>query len=275
MMPGRGQVDLWAAAPDSVEPDQLEALARELSPDERERAARFVLEPARRSFVVTRALLRRSLSRYADVPPEAWRFARGPHGKPHLDAAQAALGLCFNVSHTAGLGVCAIASSEVGVDVQDTTRPPARLSERYLTPEERTRLLALPESERAARFYVYWTLKEAYVKARGLGLFLPLTQVGFELEPLGVLPGGDAKALDPKGADAHAAKLWLGPLCPDDGQRVWLKSWRASERHRLALALMQPEGASASRGVAATGGADEPPGPSVCIRRDAARGWPL
>lgn len=235
MKPGSGQVDIWATVPEAVADLQLDALAAGLSDDERARAAGFALEAARRRFIVTRALLRRALSRYADVAPEAWAFVRGPHGKPGLHGAQSALGLCFNVTHTPGLALCAVAQSDVGVDVQDITRaPPAGVGERYLSERERRALDAAPERERADRFFERWTLKEAYVKARGLGFALPLAQIGFDLTPL---PGADPTGFI---ADASAASLALGPGCPDDGRRYWLKAWRVSRDHRAAVALAQP-----------------------------------
>jgi 4'-phosphopantetheinyl transferase len=229
-----GEVDVWVAVPEAVPAEALDALAAPLSADERARAEGFALPTARQRFIVTRVLLRRALSRYADVAPAAWTFERGAHGKPQLARGQAALGPCFNVSHTPGLAVCAIAASEVGIDVQNVSRPPPRQSERYLSELEREALRAAPEGERADRFFASWTLKEAYVKARGLGLSLPLAQIGFR--------HGSAGAAEPTGnlCDASVARLWLGPDCPDDGRRYWLCTWRVSSEHRVAVALAQP-----------------------------------
>ena len=255
-----GQVDIWATVPEAVAAPQLEALAAALSADEQARAGGFALEAARRRFIVTRALLRRAVSRYAEVAPEGWVFERGSHGKPGLVGTQAALGLCFNVTHTPGLALCAVARSDVGIDVQDITRaPPPGVGERYLSVLERQALAAAPEGERADRFFERWTLKEAYVKARGLGFALPLAQIGFEL-----VPSGDA---DPAGlvSDASSASLQLGPGCPDDGRRYWLKAWRFSGQHRAALALAQPpDGALPHAPEVSTES-----WPLVCLRADA------
>jgi 4'-phosphopantetheinyl transferase len=254
-----GQVDIWAAVPEAVAAPALDALAACLSEDERARAAGFALEAARRRFIVTRALLRRALSSYADVTPEGWVFVRDPHGKPGLEGAQATLGPCFNVSHTPGLALCAIARSDVGIDVQDITRPPpAGVGERYLSEIERRALEASPEGQRSERFFERWTLKEAYVKARGLGFALPLAQIGFELSPLG---GADATPFD---LGVSAASLVLGPGCPDDGRRYWLKAWRASREHRAAVALAQPPDTAAAHVAEASAG----PCPLVCLRSD-------
>jgi len=258
--PGLGQVDIWATIPEAVAAPQLDALAAGLSEGERVRAVGFALEAARRRFIVTRALLRRALSRYADVAPEVWAFVLGPHGKPGLQGAQAELGLRFNVTHTPGLALCAVARSDVGIDVQDITRPPpAGVGERYLSELERRALDAAPERERADRFFERWTLKEAYVKARGLGFALPLAQIGFELAPLA--------GADPTGfiSDASAASLALGPGCPDDGRRYWLKAWRVSREHRAAVALAQPPDMALAPASDASAGA----WPIVCLRADA------
>lgn len=250
-----GQVDIWAAVPEAVAAPQLDELWASLSAAEQARATGFALAAARRRFIVTRALLRRALSRYAELAPERWVFVPGPHGKPGLVGEQAALGLCFNVSHTPGLALCAVARSDVGVDVQDITRPPPGVGERYLSALERQALAAAPESERVDRFFERWTLKEAYVKARGLGFTLPLAQIGFELAP------STGASL----ASASAASLLLGPGCPDDGRRYGLKTWRASHQHRAAVALAQPPGEALARAPEAS----TEPWPIVCLRADA------
>jgi 4'-phosphopantetheinyl transferase len=230
---GTGCAEIHCARPEQLEDGEVAALGCVLSADERERAARFLLEGARRSFVVTRALLRQSLSLYADVPPNAWVFTRGPHGKPRVAAPDGGRDLCFNVSHTRGFCVCIVAGSEVGIDVQYTGRPPPwRVLDRYLAPSEQEHLRCAPEAERAARFFEYWTLKEAYVKARGFGFGLPLSQIGFSRE----------------GAET---RLLLGPRINDDPRRWSLKTWRATPEHQIAIAIERSceEGASDSIGA--------------------------
>jgi 4'-phosphopantetheinyl transferase len=216
--------EVHCARPERFDEGELAALERTLSPDERERAARFLLQAARIGFIVTRALLRQCLSLWVDVPPSAWVFARGPHGKPRLIAPDAGLGLHFNVSHTSGLCACIIASSEVGIDAQFTGRPPPwRVLDRYLAPREWEQLQSAPESERIARFFEHWTLKEAYVKARGLGFALPLNQIGFTLA----------------GAEA---RMSLGPKIGDDARRWSLETWRATPEHQVAIAIERAPG---------------------------------
>ena len=130
------------------------------------------------------AYLRRVLSRLSGVPPEALRFKTGQHGKPEIDQPLEARDLQFSLSHTHGLVVCAAAwGCAVGVDVERIRRHVSLLDlvDRYFDPGEAAALRALPDAERQRRFLEYWTLKEAYAKARGLGLNLPFNRVAFRL----------------------------------------------------------------------------------------------
>ncbi len=177
-----GRVDLWLARTAS-----LRTCPESLSPEELAACSAFHREKDQRRALLARSLLRETLSRYAPVPPRAWRFALGPHGKPEI-AAPAAPRLRFNLSHTADLVACAVTlGDEIGVDVEEWTRPceALELGERVFTPEENQALLALSPGARQRRFFELWTLKEAYLKARGLGFALDPRCVGFDLEDQG------------------------------------------------------------------------------------------
>jgi len=154
-----------------------------LAPDERARRGRFVFEKDRHQFLVTRGMIRTLVGQYLDVDPAACRFAADRYGRPSL-THPAGRPLAFNISHTAGLVTCAIArDGEIGVDVEDTTRDVTPdLPRRFFSPDEAAALEALPEPARKVRFYEYWTLKEAYIKARGMGLSLPLDGFSMLLE---------------------------------------------------------------------------------------------
>jgi len=154
-----------------------------LAPDEEARRNRFVFEHDRRRYLVTRALVRTILSRYLGLPPKSWMFATDTRGKPHVlnDEAKAAR-LSFNISHTESLILVGVgAGAAVGVDVENRRRRPAPLeiAERYFAPAEVRDLRALPLERQPDRFFDYWTLKESYIKARGLGLAIPLDSFGF------------------------------------------------------------------------------------------------
>lgn len=200
----------------------LDAYRELLTVDEHERMARFVFERDRRSFLLTRALVRTTLSRYASVAPADWRFIANVHGRPEiLDRPAGVPDLRFNLSHTDGLIACAVTiGREVGVDVEHVGRHLMHdVAGRHFAPKEVTDLRSLPESEQDRVFFDYWTLKEAYIKARGFGLALPLGDFAFKLNP------------------PHAPAISFEPALEDD-PATWqfLQDW-PTPTHRLALAV--------------------------------------
>ena len=157
-----------------------------MSAEEHERMARLVFDRDRRRFLLTRALVRTTLSRYAAVPPAAWAFIANAHGRPEiLDRPPGVPDLRFNLSHTDGLIACAITiGREVGVDVEHIQRRVTHdVAGRFFAPREVNHLKMLAEDEQQRVFFDYWTLKEAYIKARGFGLALPLADFAFTLAP--------------------------------------------------------------------------------------------
>jgi 4'-phosphopantetheinyl transferase len=148
-----------------------------LSDDERARHARMRPDPRGDEFLVGRALARHALARHAPGDPT---FTIDPHGR----LAVAGSAVRFNLSHAEGVVVCAVAEADVGVDVEkvDERRTEPGIWEHYFAPVEVAALSALPEAARCERFFRYWTLKEAYIKARGLGLSIPLQDFWFRLD---------------------------------------------------------------------------------------------
>jgi 4'-phosphopantetheinyl transferase len=174
---------LWYAYPDDLlDPGVAQACAGWLTPEERARWQRYKFEQRRRESLATRALVRSALTHLRAVPPEAWRFKENEHGKPFLDPD---CGLRFNLSNAVGLVVCLVAEGiEVGVDVESPTRAGQIMdvAERVFSVEERAQLQGLEGAARLDRALSLWTLKEAYIKARGLGLALPLVKISFLFE---------------------------------------------------------------------------------------------
>ena len=155
-----------------------------LSDDERKKRDRFRFEKDQHSCLVTRALVRTVLSSYADVAPEAWRFVTNEYGRPEIAEPHDAAWLKFNLSHTNGLIALIVARDrEIGVDVEDRERDGRMLdvADRFFSPSEVEALRALPDDEQLDRFFLYWTLKESYIKARGMGLAIPLSQFSFAI----------------------------------------------------------------------------------------------
>jgi 4'-phosphopantetheinyl transferase len=179
-LPG-GEVHVWRV-PLALEAGKLDAMARLLSADEHERAARFRFPRDRDRFVAARGALRGLLGRYTGARPEQLRFRYDRYGKPAVEAPRSAR-LAFNVSHSADVALVAVArDGDVGVDVELASGAAAaveRVPERFFSAAEVAVLRALPERDQPAAFLRCWTRKEAYVKARGEGLSLPLD--GFDV----------------------------------------------------------------------------------------------
>jgi 4'-phosphopantetheinyl transferase len=180
-------VDLWCFFyEDLADPKLWDSYAALMTPEERARHGRYLFEKDRRLFLATRALVRSVLSRYADVAPSDWRFAEGERGKPYIASPLCTPALHFNLSNTFGLVVCAVslAHRELGVDAEFLERPgqTVAIADHYFATIETAALRALPGEDQRERFFCYWTLKESYIKARGLGLALPLGQFAFLLD---------------------------------------------------------------------------------------------
>ena len=199
----RTEVHLWYVALDRVRDRQLLASYEGLlSPPELEKHQRLRVDKVRHEHLVTRATVRTVLSKYADRPPQAWVFEANEYGRPHI--VDPPFQLLFNLSHTAGLLAVMVASArEVGVDVEYVDRRMTDLEDiarTHFAPSEVRELMALPASRRRARFFDYWTLKESYIKARGMGLSLPLEQFAFRLDGPTVQID-----IDPRLADASSS----------------------------------------------------------------------
>lgn len=218
------EVHVWIAEPEKItEPRLLERYLALLDSSERDRRLRFHFERHRQQFLVSHAMVRLCLSRYAPVRPEAWSFTLNAHGRPDVAGHR----LRFNLSHTDGMAICAVALDvEVGADVEDTQRrgETVELADRFFAPAEAAALRALPVERQRERFFELWTLKEAYIKARGMGLYLPLEQFAFELRP-GEPP---RISFDPRMEDRPASWQFF--------------QLQPSERHKAALAVRRASG---------------------------------
>lgn len=170
-----GTVHLWLRRLD-VSQAEVKSAFELLSVEERNRAERFKIERPRTEFVLTRATLRLLLGHYLGMDAKVVRFRYENRGKPFLEDRD---DLYFNVSHTDGLSLLGFARSRnIGVDVErvkpDTEAE--KLAERFFSERERQDLRQLQDDELRAAFFRVWTRKEAYIKATGDGLSLPLDQ---------------------------------------------------------------------------------------------------
>jgi 4'-phosphopantetheinyl transferase len=216
-------VDVWTAATHEAGTDErLRQYCTFLPEDEALRAERFVHRADRARFLIARAMARTMLSRYVPIPPQEWRFRIEPYGRPELaDRPPGAPDLRFNLSHTDGLVACAVTvGREVGVDVEYVHRQLTyQVPERFFSSQEVADLRALPSDQQPLVFFDYWTLKEAYIKARGLGLALPLGQFTF-LRP----PG-------------RAPVICFAPELHDDPASWQFAQFWPTRDHRMAVAV--------------------------------------
>jgi 4'-phosphopantetheinyl transferase len=224
------EVHVWQVELNAWE-KEADSLFELLNPEERERAARFKFPAPRNQFLISRALLRQALGRYLKIEACDIHFRATANGKPELAEGR---DLHFNLSHTEGVTVFAMARHrQVGVDVerirQDTNA--LELAERFFSAQEVQWLRSQPSSEHIPSFFSCWTAKEAYIKAQGEGLSLPL-------DSFGVLPRPESTQLQLKVYDdPEESKRWsmwrldLGPglraalAVEGEGCKVRLGQW--------------------------------------------------
>lgn len=212
-LPESDEVHVWRASLDQPRPC-IEAFLASLSDDERKRAERFRLCVDRDRFVAGRGIQREILSRYLGIPARALTFRAATNGKPMLDL-HTGPDVRFNVSNSGDLALYAVAvGRELGVDLELVHPIPevVEIAAQFFSRPENAKLLALPESERDIAFFRCWTRKEAYVKALGEGLSLPLDQFDVTFAP-----GEVARILETRG-DLSAAGRWtMHALRPGNG----------------------------------------------------------
>jgi|SRR5579884_318017 len=196
---------------------------------ERERAERFRFDRDRRRFIVGRGLLRLLTACYLEEPPESIRFGYGEYDKPYLDGP----GPFFNLAHSGPVALLAFSSaSEIGVDVElaghDLSRE--RIAERFFSPAEVRALRGLPARAQARAFLNCWTRKEAFIKARGDGLSLPLDSFDVTLAP-----GQPPRLLRTAWSSEEPGRWHFEDLSDPDGQLIAAVAsrstgWRAVTR---------------------------------------------
>jgi 4'-phosphopantetheinyl transferase len=178
------EIHVWHIELDQPE-SQLQNLAATLSSDETARAERFYFQEHRQRFIAGRGIIRTILGRYLDVQPRQVQFNYQQRGKPILADTFADSGLAFNLSHSQGLGLCAVnCTRPIGVDLE-YIRPMSdleALAKRFFLPREYEMLRSLSPNQQQEVFFRYWTCKEAYLKATGDGLS-QLEQVEVSLTP--------------------------------------------------------------------------------------------
>lgn len=198
------QLDLWLVRTERLhDPGLLARYADLLSAAERERLSTLRGEHARHQYLIARALIRTTLSRYDHVAPGCWQLTVNAHGRPEVVPGQSRLDLRFNASHTANLVCCAVTlGRSVGVDAElhELHSPVLALADRFLAPREANDVAARPPEQRRERFFRYWTLRESYVKALGVGLASAPSGFSFTI--------GDDDAIAIDGTESQRWRFW-------------------------------------------------------------------
>jgi 4'-phosphopantetheinyl transferase len=231
---GEREVHVWRVTLDRG-PSELLRARETLSNDETLRADRFHFQRDRDSFIATRGTLRQLLGSYLECAPEELAFNYGAYGKPSVRQDLLGRGVEFNVSHSHGLALMAFAlGRRLGVDVE-FMRPGVaseEIAKRFFSPQEVAELRSLPLAMRPEGFFLCWTRKEAYVKAVGDGLQIPLTSFNVSLTP------STAERLE----SADSERWTLRSLRPNDGfvgavvaeGKDWdLRCWDWAEKGQL------------------------------------------
>jgi 4'-phosphopantetheinyl transferase len=211
------EVHVWRAPltwPDAV----AHRLEQCLSADERDKMQRFRFAKDRRRYLIGRGLLRSLLGRYLDLAPQDLRFETAAAGKPHLTSSQRRLQ--FNVAHSGEYVLIAVADGRaVGIDVEEVRDDfdVGQLAAHFFSPSEQRDLETLTGRAKLEAFFECWTRKEAYVKARGEGLSLPLDQFDVSLRP-----GEPVRLIATRPDPTEATRWHLSGLEVGDGYKAAL-----------------------------------------------------
>ena len=227
--PGHDEIHLWLTDDRTIrDPTLLDAYHQLLNAEERAQQQRFHFEKDRHRYLVTRALTRSVLSRYAPVAAQDWHFRKLEHGRPQITNPEAA-DLTFNLTHTTGLIAFGITRGgelgiELGIDAENIVErdAPLDIAPRYFSARETADLRALPAAAQAERFFHDWTLKESYIKARSQGLSLPLDQFTFSY------------------ADDHSIAIDFDPRLADTPEKWQFWLLRPTREHLLAICASRP-----------------------------------
>ncbi len=214
-------IELWCTRCDELRTAALlERYLTLLDREELEQLGQFRYAKDRDRYLITRAMQRVVLSRYVELPPEQWQFTKNKYGRPEIVNHQDGNAISFNLSHSENLIVMGVAyNAEIGVDTEfiEPTLTALQLAKTVFSDKEAAALANLHGAELTQRFYQYWTLKEAYIKARGMGLALPLDKAVFDF------------------ADSEKLMLSLDPVLSDQSARWHCWQFRLFDDYAVAV----------------------------------------
>lgn len=213
LMLRKDEVHVWCVQLDQT-PSRVKTLFKVIAIDERCKADRFHFSEHKTRFIVARAMLRIILGRYLNMKPERLRFCYNRYGKPALTRKFGADLLRFNISHSDGLAVYAVTRGrDIGIDLEQVRAGFAsdQIAEQFFSPREVVMLRKLPTDLQTEAFFNCWTRKEAYIKAKGVGLSFSLDQFVVSLAP-----GEAARLLETPDPD-DTSRWSLEAMVPEPG----------------------------------------------------------
>jgi 4'-phosphopantetheinyl transferase len=231
---------IWFAFPDEIQDEKLLAEYLTILPSaELEQLTKFRHIRHQHRFLIGRVLTRTILSSCTSISPESLLFSRNSYGRPSLQHSAQSSSIRFNLSYTEGLVAFALTSGqEVGVDVENTRVDIDCLgiAKQYFSRNELKDLVHLPQEHLKERFFEYWTLKESYIKAKGLGLSMPLNQFSFSL----CTHGSDQITISP--LPTKKSEFWQFKLLdPSPHHKAALSVCRDNESHfKISVKKMVP-----------------------------------
>jgi len=221
------QVHVWHLDPDAeTDGTLLNTLLSMLSEQERTQYRRFHFPEDAHRYLLSHAMVRRTLSRYTDIDPAEFEFSQAGNGKPAL-ANPGLRSLKFNLTHTPGLAACVVTLvDECGIDAEKISarHNPVAVAKRMFSRAEHAELIQLQGLEQLEYFYRRWTLREAYVKARGIGLSFPTSKLHFRIRHEADIDIEFEESID------------------DDRENWMINLWRPGTEHIAAIAVARQPG---------------------------------
>lgn len=179
------EIHVWLGDPCLLIPsNDMTIFVAQLDQAEKDRYHRFLFEKDRHHFLAAHVLVRMALSHYVDLPLDHWRFTSNEFGRPEIVGTTDTLPLRFNLSHTRGLVVCVVTHDmDCGIDAEHIRPLPSYLAiaRRMFTEREYDYMTGVAQDQQYETFFKIWTLKEAYIKARGMGLSLDMATFEFSI----------------------------------------------------------------------------------------------
>ena len=228
------ETHVWLARPQLfIYADRIADFLAQLDPSERDRYHRFFFDKDRHHFLSAHILVRTALSQYVNISPKNWKFTANKYGRPEIASEIDAPPLRFNLSHTNGLVACVVSYEiDCGIDAEEIRSLASYLSiaRQMFTKEEYESLTKLPADRQYEAFFNYWTLKEAYIKARGLGLALSTTSFQFFIDA-----SNKVSILFKEDAHDHNGAWQFQLMRPTDDHVVALALRPGSDKRRYVI----------------------------------------